>query len=277
MLDEGIDVPDANLGIVMSASRTRRQMIQRMGRILRRKRPGVGARFVIMFAKDTIEDPRVRLERDGFLDEIERIALASRVFDSNEFDELGEFLDRDGPLNPIEPERVGPMGHGRGVGSGGVGSGGCAGGGQADRLLALRRSDPQVWACVAAAAAGQPDLAEELEAKLGAEVLYAHLNYLEWDQTSALHEQVWERDRLRRRNPARLVDPALYIDIESVELPEIAKPRVPIKTLSTGAAPIELRSDGSTWMICCTGCGACSEPVRFRWQALDQTVQCRCP
>ena len=40
VLDEGIDVPDANLGIVMSASRTRRQMIQRMGRILRRKRPG---------------------------------------------------------------------------------------------------------------------------------------------------------------------------------------------------------------------------------------------
>ena len=39
VLDEGVDVPDANLGIVMSASRTRRQMIQRMGRILRRKRP----------------------------------------------------------------------------------------------------------------------------------------------------------------------------------------------------------------------------------------------
>ena len=57
VLDEGIDVPDANLGIVMSASRTRRQMIQRMGRILRRKRPGVAARFVIMFAKDTLEDP----------------------------------------------------------------------------------------------------------------------------------------------------------------------------------------------------------------------------
>jgi superfamily II DNA or RNA helicase len=50
VLDEGVDVPDANLGIVMSASRTRRQMIQRMGRILRRKQPGIAARFVIMFA-----------------------------------------------------------------------------------------------------------------------------------------------------------------------------------------------------------------------------------
>ena len=77
VLDEGIDVPDANLGIVMSASRTRRQMIQRMGRILRRKRPGVAARFVIMFAKDTLEDPANRIERDGFLDEIERISEAT--------------------------------------------------------------------------------------------------------------------------------------------------------------------------------------------------------
>ena len=81
VLDEGVDVPDANLGIVMSASRTRRQMIQRMGRILRRKQPGVAARFVIMFAKDTLEDPTQRVERDGFLDEIERISDATGVFD----------------------------------------------------------------------------------------------------------------------------------------------------------------------------------------------------
>ena len=53
VLDEGIDVPDANLGIVMSASRTRRQMIQRMGRILRRKQAGVAARFVIIGPKDS--------------------------------------------------------------------------------------------------------------------------------------------------------------------------------------------------------------------------------
>src|SRR6476469_3936045 len=92
VLDEGVDVPDANLGIVMSASRTRRQMIQRMGRILRRKRPGIAARFVIMFAKDTVEDPTNRVERDGFLDEIERISEATRVFDSAQFEHLEAFL-----------------------------------------------------------------------------------------------------------------------------------------------------------------------------------------
>ena len=106
VLDEGIDVPDANLGIVMSASRTRRQMIQRMGRILRRKRPGVAARFVIMFAKDTLEDPANRVERDGFLDEIERISDATGVFDSDQFDALHAFLAAPGPAVVPAPEHL---------------------------------------------------------------------------------------------------------------------------------------------------------------------------
>ena len=37
-LDEGIDVPDIDLGIIISGTKTKRQMIQRMGRILRRKK-----------------------------------------------------------------------------------------------------------------------------------------------------------------------------------------------------------------------------------------------
>jgi len=106
VLDEGIDVPDANLGVVMSASRTRRQMIQRMGRILRRKRPGVAARFVIMFAKDTLEDPTNRIERDGFLDEMERISEATGIFDSANFDRLAAFLAEPGPLVVPAPEHL---------------------------------------------------------------------------------------------------------------------------------------------------------------------------
>lgn len=45
-LDEGVDVPEADLGIVLAASRQKRQMIQRMGRVLRRKADGRHARFV---------------------------------------------------------------------------------------------------------------------------------------------------------------------------------------------------------------------------------------
>jgi len=106
VLDEGVDVPDANLGIVMSASRTRRQMIQRMGRILRRKAPGVAARFVIMFAQDTLEDPTSRVERDGFLDEIERISDATGVFDSAHVEPLDAFLAQPGPEVVPEPEHL---------------------------------------------------------------------------------------------------------------------------------------------------------------------------
>jgi RNA polymerase primary sigma factor len=106
VLDEGIDVPDANLGIVMSASRTRRQMIQRMGRILRRKQPRIAARFVIMFAQDTLEDPANHIERDGFLDEIERISDASGVFDSTQFERLAAFLGAPGPDVVPDPECV---------------------------------------------------------------------------------------------------------------------------------------------------------------------------
>jgi hypothetical protein len=106
VLDEGIDVPDANLGIVLSASRTRRQMIQRMGRILRRKREGVAARFVIVYARETLEDPAMRVERDGFLDEMEAIATELGVYGIDRFDELEAFLDRPAPEIVPEPERA---------------------------------------------------------------------------------------------------------------------------------------------------------------------------
>ena len=170
-------------------------MIQRMGRILRRKRPGVGARFVIMFAKDTLEDPAYRIERDGFLDEIERIAEALAVFDSSRFDELNDFLARPGPVVIPEPSRV---------------------------------SD------------------EELAGTVDAVIVPA------------------------------IPDESAYLELEVAALPPIAAPKVVAKRLSTGHAPLEIASVGSGWQISCTGCGESSTLVRFRWQALDQTVDCRC-
>src|SRR5699024_2870321 len=40
LLDEGIDLPTVDLGIVMTASRSRRQMVQRLGRVIRKKDDG---------------------------------------------------------------------------------------------------------------------------------------------------------------------------------------------------------------------------------------------
>jgi len=90
----------------MSASRTRRQMIQRMGRILRRKRAGIAANLVIMYAQDTLEDPASRVERDGFLDELERISEATGVFDSAHFDDLAAFIAAPGPPVVRTPEHL---------------------------------------------------------------------------------------------------------------------------------------------------------------------------
>jgi RNA polymerase primary sigma factor len=109
VLDEGVDVPDANLGIVVSASRTRRQMIQRMGRILRRKREGSGARFVIIFASDTMEDPTAGADADGFVGEIQEIAEDARVFGPEHYPDIAEFLRFSGPEKVNEPNRIGPL------------------------------------------------------------------------------------------------------------------------------------------------------------------------
>jgi superfamily II DNA or RNA helicase len=73
-LDEGIDVPEADLAIIVAASRERRQMIQRMGRVLRPKQDGRVAQFVICFAENTIEDPAKKESRQFFVDEVTTVA-----------------------------------------------------------------------------------------------------------------------------------------------------------------------------------------------------------
>ncbi len=241
VLDEGVDVPDANLGIVMSASRTRRQMIQRMGRILRRKPPGIAARFVIMFAKDTLEDPANRIDRDGFLDEIETISHASGVFDGAHLDVLDAFLAAPGPEVVPDPEHLERY--------------------QELAAAAIQGSEPTQRA------------GETLAAVMGVEAAYAFLTFA---QGGAADPRL---DATIRTLAGQLPQPAPdapYLELELAKLPHIAKPRVKPKLLSTGHAPLEIARIGSAWRISCTGCGEASAPVEFRWQALDQTVLCRC-
>ncbi|MEE8602710.1 DEAD/DEAH box helicase [Euzebya tangerina] len=73
VLDEGVDVPDAELAVVLAAFRTRRQMIQRLGRVLRLKPDGRAARLVIAYAIDTREDPANGAQED-FLAEVADVA-----------------------------------------------------------------------------------------------------------------------------------------------------------------------------------------------------------
>ncbi len=225
VLDEGIDVPDANLGVVMSASRTRRQMIQRMGRILRRKRSGVAARFVIMFAKDTLEDPSNRFERDGFLDEIQRISEGSGIFDSTEFEALDTFLAAPGPSVVPEPEYV--------EFEGGV-------------------VDPGVEV----------------------EVAYALLAFTTRQVMD--DSRIGELQRLEPQLPIPTDVAPRYLELSLPNLPPVVSPKVAPKRLSTGEVGLAIARVGDAWRISCTGCGEASPLVQFRWQALDQTVDCRC-
>lgn len=60
-LDEGVDVPNLDLGVVVAGTKQRRQMIQRMGRVLRKKPDNRKAVFVVIYAKGTAEDPGLGL------------------------------------------------------------------------------------------------------------------------------------------------------------------------------------------------------------------------
>jgi superfamily II DNA or RNA helicase len=73
VLDEGVDVPEADLAIIVAASQTERQMIQRMGRVLRKKADGRLARIAIVYVSQTLEDP-ARGAHEVFLDTVRTVA-----------------------------------------------------------------------------------------------------------------------------------------------------------------------------------------------------------
>ena len=79
VLDEGIDVPEADLGIIVAASQSRRQMIQRMGRVLRVKKDHGRGKFVVLFVEGTSEDPALGAH-EAFLDELVDVADGIQVF-----------------------------------------------------------------------------------------------------------------------------------------------------------------------------------------------------
>jgi len=63
--DEGIDIPDANVGIIVSGTGSRRQFIQRLGRLLRPKTRGMYARLYEIIAEKTPEEYQLRKRRSA--------------------------------------------------------------------------------------------------------------------------------------------------------------------------------------------------------------------
>jgi superfamily II DNA or RNA helicase len=54
VLDEGVDVPDASVGIMLGGTGSRREYVQRLGRLLRKKE-GKTAKLVEIISKETVE------------------------------------------------------------------------------------------------------------------------------------------------------------------------------------------------------------------------------
>ncbi|PSO05107.1 hypothetical protein B9Q13_02860, partial [Candidatus Marsarchaeota G2 archaeon ECH_B_SAG-G16] len=54
VLDEGVDVPDASVGIILSGTGSKREYVQRLGRLLRKK-DGKVARLIEVVSSGTLE------------------------------------------------------------------------------------------------------------------------------------------------------------------------------------------------------------------------------
>ncbi len=65
--------------MILAANQSRRQMIQRMGRIIRPKAGGRLASFIILYVRGTSEDPD-KGAHEGFLEEITGVADDVKVF-----------------------------------------------------------------------------------------------------------------------------------------------------------------------------------------------------
>lgn len=63
VLDEGVDVPDANVGVVLAGSGSEREFTQRLGRILRPKEEGDRALLYEVVTEETAEEGVARRRR----------------------------------------------------------------------------------------------------------------------------------------------------------------------------------------------------------------------
>ncbi|MDF9276256.1 sigma-70 family RNA polymerase sigma factor [Arthrobacter sp. EH-1B-1] len=103
LLDEGIDVPEADLGIIVAANRSQRQMVQRLGRVIRKKNDGRVGRLVVLYSKGTVEDPDVQGEE--FLARVLPFARHVEFFDiEQDLTGIEEYLRySELPVKPVVP------------------------------------------------------------------------------------------------------------------------------------------------------------------------------
>lgn len=83
VLDEGVDVPDADVAVVVSGTGSKRQMIQRVGRVVRASPGKKRARVYEIVARDTIEEALSESRHfDDFVEEVVCRRVTERDVDS---------------------------------------------------------------------------------------------------------------------------------------------------------------------------------------------------
>lgn len=87
-LDEGVNVPDANCAIVIASTKQKRQMVQRMGRVLRKKYDETGSVFIHIYARNTAEDPENnKVNDEHYLSVLTNEAECTDILDSEIFED----------------------------------------------------------------------------------------------------------------------------------------------------------------------------------------------
>ena len=78
VLDEGIDIPDAELGIVLSGTGSGRELVQRLGRLLRPKHDGRKAKLIEIISKHTRET-RTSAKRNTALHKSITVPVSTKI------------------------------------------------------------------------------------------------------------------------------------------------------------------------------------------------------
>jgi superfamily II DNA or RNA helicase len=92
-LDEGLNISDTDVGIVMSSTSTERQRIQRLGRVLRKKDEASEANFYYLYVENTIEETEVFQDVSEKLADNVRVSgigysASERAFYDREYDDI---------------------------------------------------------------------------------------------------------------------------------------------------------------------------------------------
>lgn len=93
-LDEGMDIPEVAVGIILSGTSAQRQRIQRLGRIIRRKEGKEGAALYYLHMAESSEDACFLPEGGNRIFELEYDSEVSRFFRPDYDDTAEEVLER---------------------------------------------------------------------------------------------------------------------------------------------------------------------------------------